>query len=180
MSDVQRLVEAAKAVLDDADWVAADTLGVRSGPILALHEAVAAVEAQPPAAEGEATLCRHCEGRGMIQEHWEGKHTDPYPCPYCEAGINLSGAAEKIHDTMKRLEAVRQQHDAQASRIAALEGALTATDPINGDYAAMLAEVAKNVCYWRGKDFCMPDQRDYREASSHLAVICKTLSGAAQ
>lgn len=38
-------------------------------------------------------------------------------------------------------------------------------------FAYIVAELAKNVVYWNGADFVAPDQRDIREASSHLAAV---------
>lgn len=85
----------------------------------------------------------------------------------------LSGGV--YHTTKEYQTMVVDKMNAATARADRMERALTATNPINGDNAMLLAEVAKNVCYWRGKDMCLPDPRDYREASSHIAVIRQAL-----
>lgn len=99
-------------------------------------------------------------------------------CELKEYAKDSDDADEAFIGMMKMRDAERQARAGLAERCKRLEAALTATDPINGDYAVMLAEVAKSVCYWRGKDMCLPDPRDYREAASHIATIKQALNDA--
>lgn len=74
------------------------------------------------------------------------------------------------------LDGAADQLEAREATTARWQRILISSNPIDSDHAVVIAELAKNVMYWKGIDFALPTSRDFIEAKSHMAVLAGAIA----